>query len=422
MNLRQLLRSLSLSTVLLALPGSLAWAGDNTRPTPAPNAPAAKLAAAVKAKPLSKEVNKGLSWLVEHQLPNGGWGQGEEAVTMGTGMEAYRDKGNVADTCMGALALIRAGSTPSSGPHQKSISKALDFVLSEIERADANSLAVTDVKGTRVQGKIGPFVDTFMSANLLAETKGKIDDPALARRHAAGLAKVLRKIEKNQRQDGTFEGQAWAPVLSQAMAAKGLNRAAQSGEKVSTEALRRTEGYAKSQFDGSSKSFGAAGGAGVGLYSAAASTGALADSNNTRALEEQILQDDVKNAKTPAQKKQAEARLKEHEEAKTARDDAQGALVKQLQDPTFVAGFGNNGGEEFLSYMLVSESLVGKGGKEWEDWDRSMTNNLNRVQNPDGSWTGHHCITGRTFVTSAALLVLTADRAPMPLAAELKKG
>ena len=35
-----------------------------------------------------------------------------------------------------------------------------------------------------------------------------------------------------------------------------------------------------------------------------------------------------------------------------------------------------------------------------------MTANLNRIQNDDGSWTGHHCITGRTFCTSTALLVL----------------
>ncbi len=44
-----------------------------------------------------------------------------------------------------------------------------------------------------------------------------------------------------------------------------------------------------------------------------------------------------------------------------------------------------------------------------------MTENLNRVQNDDGSWSGHHCITGRTFCTSTALLVLLADRTPVPV-------
>ena len=80
-----------------------------------------------------------------------------------------------------------------------------------------------------------------------------------------------------------------------------------------------------------------------------------------------------------------------------------------------MAGFGSNGGEEFLSYMNIAESLVVKGGEEWKRWDSEMTENLNRVQNDDGSWSGHHCITGRTFCTSTALLVLLADRTPVPL-------
>jgi hypothetical protein len=80
-----------------------------------------------------------------------------------------------------------------------------------------------------------------------------------------------------------------------------------------------------------------------------------------------------------------------------------------------VPGFGSNGGEEFLSYMNIAESLVVKGGDEWKRWDSEMRENLNRVQNDDGCWSGHHCITGRTFCTSTALLVLMADRTPVPV-------
>ena len=72
--------------------------------------------------------------------------------------------------------------------------------------------------------------------------------------------------------------------------------------------------------------------------------------------------------------------------------------------------------------MLVAESLVVKGGDAWTKWNGAMQNNLARVQNKNGSWTGHHCITGRTFCTAAALLVLMADRAPVPLASQLKRG
>ena len=39
---------------------------------------------------------------------------------------------------------------------------------------------------------------------------------------------------------------------------------------------------------------------------------------------------------------------------------------------------------------------------------------LSKNQNADGSWAGNHCITGRTFCTATALLVLMGDRAPRP--------
>ena len=78
------------------------------------------------------------------------------------------------------------------------------------------------------------------------------------------------------------------------------------------------------------------------------------------------------------------------------------------------AGFGSNGGEEFLSFLNIAEALVVKGGKDWEEWDAKMQQAVPRVQDKDGSWSGHHCITGKTFCTAAALLVLTADRTPVP--------
>jgi hypothetical protein len=33
-----------------------------------------------------------------------------------------------------------------------------------------------------------------------------------------------------------------------------------------------------------------------------------------------------------------------------------------------------------------------------------------RLQNDDGTWAGHHCITGRVAVTSAAILTLAVDQ------------
>src|SRR6185295_3134500 len=101
-------------------------------------------------------VHRGISWLIEHQLPSGGWGQGDESQTMGSGSE-LRDVGNVADTCMATLALIRSGSTPRQGPHRESVRRGAEFVIASIEHADEDSLYVTEVRGTRVQSKIGQY-------------------------------------------------------------------------------------------------------------------------------------------------------------------------------------------------------------------------------------------------------------------------
>lgn len=93
---------------------------------------------------------------------------------------------------------------------------------------------------------------------------------------------------------------------------------------------------------------------------------------------------------------------------------AQQAITLRMQDQQFVAGFGSDGGEEFLSYTRIGESLYLEGGEAWETFDKQMTENLTRVQNKDGSWSGHHCITGRTFCTAAALSVLMTDRMEVP--------
>ena len=75
-------------------------------------------------------------------------------------------------------------------------------------------------------------------------------------------------------------------------------------------------------------------------------------------------------------------------------------------------GFGNNGGEEFLSYMMSSESLVSSGGKPWDERHHKMSNLFSAIQNPNGSWSGHHCITSPVFCTAAVVMTLTADRNP----------
>src|SRR5437867_5901479 len=206
-------------------------------------------AAAVTPQPLTENVRRGLAWLVRTQHPNGGWSQGEESSNMGNGMVQLKDKPNVADTCMATMALMRAGNTPGSGEYARAVQKALEFIMSEVENSDRDSLSVTSVQGTRVQSKLGPYIDTFLTATLLSDAKGRMPEEAGNRRLIAALDKVMDKIERNQRPDGTWDSAGWAPVLSQSMGAKALNRAAKVGAKVSEASRKKAETYARGQFD-----------------------------------------------------------------------------------------------------------------------------------------------------------------------------
>jgi len=89
------------------------------------------------------------------------------------------------------------------------------------------------------------------------------------------------------------------------------------------------------------------------------------------------------------------------------------AIKSQLSNERFVEGFGSIGGEEFFSYLNVSDGLRGAGGEEWKKWNKQITTKVLALQNNDGTWAGHHCITGRVAVTGAAILNLTVDREPV---------
>jgi hypothetical protein len=296
------------------------------------------------------------------------------------------------------------------------------YICNEVKASDDASLFITRTRGTRLQMKLGTYVDTFLASMVLAEVKGSMPDAAGEQMIADAFHKVMDKIERNQRPDGSFGGSGWANVLSVSLASKGINRFAQNGGTVSEEVRARLEKYAEKNFDKASGRFSSAGSAGVSLYANAANLSVMQDSDNTNGQKQKELEQVVATAPTEAERKEARETLDRFKRNADNLSAAQESVVKRLDDQSFIAGFGSNGGEEFLSYMNIGESLVVTGGPAWEKWDAKITANLNRIQNRDGSWTGHHCITGRTFCTSAALLVLLTDRAPVPVAGKIKRG
>jgi hypothetical protein len=77
--------------------------------------------------------------------------------------------------------------------------------------------------------------------------------------------------------------------------------------------------------------------------------------------------------------------------------------------------FSQAGGEEYLAFHLITETMLQRGGEDWARWYPVVRDKIMAVQNSDGSWAGKHCITSRTFCTAAASLVLSAPNRYLPI-------
>ena len=344
----------------------------------------------------------GVDWLASVQGNNGGWGQdGGETSFVRAGENLESNGNDLANTAVAVLALVQAGHTPGSGKHRAVVKRGLEFVLHQVEASPEEGLAVSSITGTQIQRNLGPFIPTFLSARLLAEIDGEMKDPKLNERVRAGLQKCVRKIEQNQESEGSWNvSGGWAPILGTSMASRSLAIAKDKKVEVSHMVLARVDDYTKR----SAKALAVPAGARVR---------GLAGGVSSRSVES-VLAADASSAGIALYKgAQVLEQLSRTEEDREKNADEIAAVTGQLANGRFVRGFGSMGGEEFFSYLNISDSLRRTGGEEWESWNGKIKTQLARMQNEEGSWAGHHCITGRVAVTSAAVLTLLAEQQPL---------
>jgi hypothetical protein len=396
-----------LAFVLVALVGCAAiWAqnpgrdtgknaGNQDRPTATRQAPSASKTSAAPS-PADLAIERGAKWLAAVQGGDGGWGQDGGDASYVRQNVPLESKGNdVANTALAALALLRAGNQ-----YRPNVERAVAFIMQRVEASPADGLSITDSKQqTQVQRKLGPFIDTFVASMLLAQVDGTL--PKLNVRIRSGLEKCVAKIERNQTKDGSWNtGGGWAPILGTSLASRSLDAAQQKGVKVNQSVIARADDYTlKSQKERDSIASGRGIGPGVGGFGASESVTVKSGSVTMAASAGVALYQD-------AQALEQLSRTQESRE-KNAKEIA--AINGRLSDPRFVEGYGSIGGEEFFSYLNISDSLRRSGGKEWSEWHSKITQKILRLQNDDGTWAGQHCITGRVAVTSAAILNLTTD-------------
>jgi hypothetical protein len=280
---------------------------------------------------------------------------------------------------------------------------------------------------------LGPYIDTFLTSKLLAELDGQMGNAQANLRVRRSLEKCVAKIEKNQLKDGSWNvAGGWAPILGTSLASQSLYAAQAKGVAVAQMTMAKVDTYtlasaAPAGVVGSGAGIGAGSGGGVGAGAGAGAATEIVSRDSARSFAVGGLSSRTEVSAVSAgvplyERAQEMEQLSRTEADRKKNAPAINSIEKELSDQRFVAGFGSVGGEEFFSYLNISDSLHRAGGEPWHKWNQEMTARLLTMQNEDGTWAGHHCITGRVAVTSAAILMLMVDREPAaPVASANRK-
>jgi hypothetical protein len=357
-------------------------------------------------------ITHGLSWMIKAQNVKGGWGAGSHHRQ--DVMDPLAVQADPATTAMVAMAMLRTGTSLNSGEYASQLRRALNYLLTSVETSSAQSPTITDLTGTQIQTKLGTNIDVILTSQFFSNLlDGYLDhDKELKARVMKANNTCVAKIQSAQDTNGSFAGSGWAGVLQSSFATNALESAQSQGANVNDDALNKAREYQKGNYDAKSGNVNTDLGAGVMLYSVTGS--ARASAKQARKADEEI-----KKAKTEGKLSQNATPSAENLEKigfdkdeamkySTAYEVYNSAKV-QAQRDEIMDGFGSNGGEEFLSYLQTGESMIIGKDNTWTKWYDNISGRLLRIQNDDGSWSGHHCITSPVFCTATCLLILSVN-------------
>lgn len=275
-------------------------------------------------------------------------------------------------TAIVGLALMSQGNSISGGPHIRELRRILDAILSRVEELpDVMKYRMSD---SLVQRKIGVQADLFLTALFLTQV---LSDPGpYAADVRRSLEKIVGIIARSQQEDGTWGEESWAPVLGTVLGWESLRAASSCGFKIDASAEKAGEALLKKLKQVANREEHWM----HNLYKDASGVRVLGSLGMRKDPAFQACVDRIVH-------------------------------VAKTDDRPFIYA----GGEEYLSFYLATECLIQDPQDNWRAWYPTVRDKLIRVQNRDGSWSGHHCITSRTFCTAAALLALQAPYKLLPI-------
>ena len=311
-------------------------------------------------KQSEESARRGVNWLMKTMHRNGACG-----IDIGT-------EADIGCTAMVGLALLSQGNTQVEGPRSREVRRIAGYLLNCVDNMPSDD--ITSAMQTQLQNKIGRHAHTFFATLFLSQVMGEGYDPTQIR---PKLAKLVGTVCKTQETEGHWGGTSWAPVLGTVMGWCCLRGAHFAGFNVSANANRTADHLVKIMEQNISKNRGS------WMHTL------YKNATGIRVLYEMGREDE-------AVAKRAFAEVEQ--------------LVTKDNTP-----FSQAGGEEYLAFHLITETMLQKGGADWKRWYPVCRDKIIQVQNGDGSWTGRHCITSRTFCTAAAVLVLSAPNRYLPI-------
>ncbi|TAL48081.1 MAG: hypothetical protein EPN92_04125 [Chitinophagaceae bacterium] len=370
----------------------------------------AKSVSSFATSPMVQEaVKKGMEWIDKAQGNDGGWGAGSHYAQQV--MDPHAVPSDPASTSLVSMSLLRNDNTLLKGKYAENLKKGTEFLLKAIENCPPDQVPITTLTNTQPQIKLGKNIDVILTAQFFTNLlRYELKNEQLKKRIEKALDKCVAKIQQTQSANGSWADGGWAPVLQSALANNALESAEDVGRKVDATVLNRSRNYQNKNFNADTKSVVTGDAAGVILYSI--SSTARATAKEAKKAEE-IIAKAKKEGKLDGKATVSEENLKkigyDELEAKnitTAYKVNKAAQGEAVRDDV-MSGFGNNGGEEFLSFLMTGESMLMQGGDNWKKWYDMMSGKLVNIQNGDGSWNGHHCITSPVFCTATCLLILS---------------
>ena len=367
-------------------------------------------AVAKTAEKFQETISKGELWLLEAQNTDGGWGAGLQSNQGERNPHAVSS--DPATTAMSAMALYRCGYSMESGKHKETLEKAVHFLLNEIDKTQ-NSPYITAIRGTQIQGKLGQHIDAILTLQFFNQLLPTLKNEAMKTKVKAAIQICVDKIEKSMDNSGKVGGSGWAGILQSSFANSGLEMASKNKDiKVDKAKIQQAREYQKSNYNPESESAKTEDGAGIMLYAVSSSVRNSAEEAKEAdqlfkkaKAEGKIERDAVLNEQNLERLGYSKEKAKSYDVANKVYQSAKVTAMKE----DVLSGFGNNGGEEFLSFLQTGESMVVNHDDDWKKWYDNIGGRMMQIQNADGSWSGHHCITSPSFCTATCLMILSVE-------------